>query len=73
MERKYILKAIVDKDTITFDKIYSSHSEALKDAFKFLDKNYEFDINVIDEYKDESRKDINYILSNHDRFIISRI
>ena len=68
MERKYILKAIVDKDTITFDKIYSSHSEALKDAFKFLDKNYEFDINVIDEYKDESNIikmqaiDINYWL-----------
>lgn len=73
MNKKYSLKAVVNGDYVVFDQVFASHTEALNAAFEYLNKNLNFDTNVMEEYEDEEKHNIEYILSNHDRFIISRI
>lgn len=73
MNKKYSLKAVINGDYVVFDEKFNSHTEALNRAFEYLNKNLNFDTNVLEEYEDEEKNNIEYILSNHDRFIISRV
>ena len=53
MNKKYSLKAVINGDYVVFDEKFNSHTEALNRAFEYLNKNLNFDTNVLEEYEDE--------------------
>ena len=73
-KNKYSLKAVIKNDYVVFKKQYNSRTEALDAAFSYLDKQYIFDVSVLEEFTHNGNKhDIEYVLSNQDRFIVTRI
>lgn len=69
--KKYRLNAIINNEFISFDEEYKSTTEALNAGFDYILDNVNEDVYVEDEFKNEATNNIEYILSNHDRIIIS--
>lgn len=69
--KKYRLNAIINNEFVSFSDDYQTTSEALNAAFKYFTNNVNEEVYVEDEFKNEATNNIEYILSNHDRIIIS--
>ena len=70
---KYTLEAVVDGDTIRFNRTFKSRDEAIDYIFHYYDKHFLVNLEVNEEYFiDDNKHNIEYVCDYYNRFRIAR-
>ncbi len=70
---KYTLEAVVDGDTIHFNRTFKSRDEAIDYIFHYYDKHFLVNLEVNEEYFiDDNKHNIEYVCDYYNRFRIAR-
>ena len=70
---KYTLEAVVDGDTIRFNRYFKSRDEAIDYIFHYYDKHLLVSLEVNEEYFiDGNKHNIEYVCDYYNRFRIAR-
>ena len=72
MINHYSLIMVVRGHGVRSKKIFKSRDAAINYAFKYFKNNYVYDSQVMDCYELHNKHEIEYVLSDHNRFIIGR-
>ncbi|MBQ8142684.1 MAG: hypothetical protein IJ194_05980 [Bacilli bacterium] len=71
----YTLNAVIHDKDIKFSKVFPTRSAAINYMFDYLRKEeYIYNAEVEEEYPvNENKHDIEYVLSNNNRFVVNRL
>ncbi|MBP5694240.1 MAG: hypothetical protein J6X03_02145 [Bacilli bacterium] len=69
----YSLSAVVNSEPVTINKKFKTREEAISYMFDFLNNKYIYNAEVEEEYAiSNDNHNIEYVLSNNNRFAIAR-
>ena len=71
--KRYTLEAVIDGETIRFEKTFASRNMAISYMFAYYEHIYKYNLSVNDEYEiADNKHNIEYVCNYHNRFRINR-